>query len=130
MGNVSDAGAYKAVAQPQRPASGCHEQNDAKPSERAPELNELLQYGKSYNCIDGIDSERDRHLPKDGAHLRGTNFLEDLVGLHSQAEKPSHLPFTRAREDCGSDPPARRSLKRCGRGPRIDPNAAPRARGT
>src|SRR5260370_38852515 len=123
MGNVSDAGAYKAVAQPQRPASGCHEQNEAKPSERAPELNELLQYGKSYNCIDGIDSERDRHLPKDGAHLRGTNFLEDLVELHSQAEKPSHLPVPRPREDCGSQPPARHSLNMDPGGPQITHNA-------
>src|SRR5260370_39565164 len=130
MGNVSDAGAYKAVAQPQRPASGCHEQNDAKPSERATKLNELLQYGKSYNSIDGIDSERDRHLPQDGAQLRGTNFLEDLVGLHSQAEKPSHLPFPRAREEAGSDAPARQSLKRYRGGPQVSPNAAHRASGS
>ena len=70
---------------------------------------ELLQYDERYSCIDGIDSERDRHLPKNGAQLRATNFAEDLVGPRFQAEKSPHLPFPRAPEECGSaatEPPA------------------------
>src|SRR4029077_5954473 len=56
-----------------------------------------------YNCIHRVDCERDRHLPKNGVHLLGADFFEDLVGRpHSQSENAPHLPFPRAREECGS----------------------------
>ena len=111
-----------AISQPQPPASARHEQNDANPSERARQPNELPQHEESYDCISALTTSAIGICRKTALSCAARISSRISSGSALRLKKPriSHPKSTRGmRQRCGgaTEPQAvprwSRDISRC-----------------